>query len=78
MTVHLFYLRLSNLLTPFTIHMPGYESDDDFDYPDDKFRQHKNVHLQPKPASYVVRSPSAWAERLWEDLKKLTSISRNA
>lgn len=60
--------------------MSGYESDDDFDYRDDKLRQYKHVHLrlQPKPASSVAMSLSAGAERLWEDLKKLTTVSLNA
>ena len=74
-----FYLRLSNRLTSYTIQTPGYVSDDDFDYRDDKLRQHKHVQLrlQSKPASYVVRSVSAGAERLWEDIKK-THLSFNA
>jgi hypothetical protein len=52
--------------------MHSYEPDDDFDYRGDKL-------CQPKPAYvYVVRSLSAGAERVWEDLRKLTSISLNA
>jgi len=80
MTVYLLVLlRLSNLLTSYTIEMHGYEPDDDFEYRDDKLCQHKHahLHLQAKPA-YVVRSLSAGGERLWEDLTKLTSISLKA
>ena len=51
MTVYLLVL-FAFIEPPYTIQMPGYESDDDFDYRDDKLRQ-------PKPASYVVRSLSA-------------------
>jgi len=61
--------------------MHDYEPYDDFDYRDDKLCQHKHVdlRLQPKPAYVnVVRSLSVGAERLWEDLKKNSSISLNA
>jgi len=40
--------------------------------------KHVHLRLQPKPASYVERYLSAGAERLWEDLEKLTTISLNA
>jgi len=80
MTVYLL-VSFAFIEPPHILHNSNvcYESNDEFDYRDDKL-QHKHVYLrlQPKPASYVARSLSAGAERLWEDLKKLTTISLNA